>query len=75
MVNQSMIDRHEIKAQYYNHQNSPAKIIRDLRRLRDLVKQSKRNGLNTFESNEKQELIDRYDMEHYEAYQLQFLKD
>lgn len=74
MVNQSLVERHEIKAQYYNHPNPPAKILRDLRRLRDLVEKSKRDGLNTYESNEKTELVQEYNLEHYEAFKLQFLK-
>lgn len=76
MVNQSMVERHDIKPQYYNkNKNSPARVIRDLHRLRDLVNQYKHPGLNTIQSNEKQELIEEYGLEHHEAFNLQFLKD
>jgi len=75
MVNQATIERSEFEPKYLiNSDNTPAKTIRDLRRLRDLINQSKGKGLNSIESNEKKSLIDEYGMNHAEAFQLQFVE-
>jgi hypothetical protein len=73
------IEKSEFKPQYFDRKDSAnnptAKTIRDLRRLKDLIEQYDSKGLNTYESNEKQTLIERYHMEHYEAYNLEFVKE
>ncbi len=48
---------------------------RDMRRLDDLRRKYASPGLNTIEGNEKRELIDKYNLEHHEWWQRNYLAD